>query len=124
MLKERDRHILVTEKASVIRDVLSVLVAEVKSEGGATPGTHERLEAFAKEGCGRLVLDLRTVKEPSGGISRGVRNLRASQLGPVLVVTGEVAAPRILHQLEAPRHSHSFPRHVASGLLAVVHMLF
>lgn len=124
MLKEGKRHVLITEKAPVIRNALSALLAGVKSEGDVTPGTREKLEAFAKQGCDRLVLDLRTVKEAPGGIASGVRNLRASQLGPVLVVTGEVAAPHILQEIEALRRHHPFPKHVATGLLAFVHMFF
>lgn len=123
-MQEGERHIFTTGKASVIREELSVLFAAVNYEGDIIPGTRERLEAFAKEGCDRLVLDLRTVKDPPGGIAPGVRNLRVSQLGPVLVVTGEVTNPQILHEIEALRRTHSFPQHLASGLLAFVHMLF
>ena len=123
-MKETARCVLTTEKASVIQNALSALLAGVSPEDGTTPGTRERLAAFAKQGCDKLILDLRMAEKSSGRISPGVRNLRASQLGPVLVVTGDATSPELIHQIEALRHAHSFPRHLTSGLLAFVHMLF
>lgn len=123
-MKEAERRILTTEKAAVIRNALCTLLARVNSEGDIAAGTRKRLEAFAKQGCEKLILDLRMAEKSSGGVSPGVRNLRASQLGPVLVVTGEATTPETLHEIEALCHQPLFPRHVASGLLAFVHMLF
>ena len=124
MVEEGERYILTIGKASVIRDALSLVLAGVKSEGDLTPGSRERLEAFAKNGCDRMILDLRTGKELPGGISPRVRNLRVSHIGQVLVVTGEVSEPGILQQIEALRRPHSFPQHLTSSLLAFIHMLF
>ena len=109
-MKEGERYILTTGKASVIRDALCLVLARVQSEGDLTPGSCESLAAFARERCDRLILDLRTVKEPPVGIDPGVRNLRASHLGQVLVVTGEVAGSEILHEIEALRRPHRFPQ--------------
>lgn len=123
-MKEGERQILITEMVPVIRGALSALLAEVKSEDSFAPGTLETLEGFARQGCDKLILDLRKPKESPGGIAPGVRNLRASQLGPVLVVTGEVPSPELMHEIKALRHAHSFPRHLASTLLTFVHRLF
>jgi DNA-binding response OmpR family regulator len=123
-VKEAERRIFITEKAPVIRNALCTLLTGATSESDTIPGTRERLEAFAKEGCDRLVLDLRTVKESSGCMSPGVRNVRASQIGTVLVVTGEVTSPEILQEIEELRHSHSFAKHLTSDLRAFVHLLF
>ena len=123
-MKEGERRILIAEKASVVRDALSVLLAGVESEGDVTPGTRERLEEFAKEGCGALILDLRTVEEPLDGISPGVRNIRASHIGRVSVVSCEVITPQILQQIEELCCPHSFPKQLVSSLGAFVHTLF
>ncbi|MEJ2007612.1 MAG: hypothetical protein P8Z30_05535 [Acidobacteriota bacterium] len=108
-MEEGERHVLTSGKAFVIRDALSLILAGVKSEGDITPGTRERLWAFVKERCDRLILDLRTAKDPTEGVSPGVRNLRVSHLGQVLVVTGEVTAPEILHEIQALRRPRFFP---------------
>lgn len=124
MLKQDERYILTTGKASVIRDALSLVLAGVKSEGDLTPGSRERLGALTRECCDRLILDLRTAKELPSGISPKVRNLRVSHLGQVLVVTGEVTGSEILDEIEALCRPHFSPGHLASSLLAFVHMLF
>lgn len=71
-----------------------------------------------------MILDLRTPKERTGENSPGVRNLRASRIGQVLVVTGEVTGPQMLREFDALRRSHLSIRNVTSGLVAVAHMLF
>jgi DNA-binding response OmpR family regulator len=124
MLMAGARRTLTTEKASVIRDALSLVLSGVKYEGDVAPGTSASLEAFAKNGCQRMVLDLRAADQPSVGAASGVRNLRASHIGQVLVVTAEVSDPGILHEIEALRRPHPLPAHIASGLLAFVHMVF
>lgn len=123
-MKEGERQILITEKAPVIRDALSALLAEIKSEDHFAPSTLETLEGFSRQGCNKLILDLRRTKESFDGIPPGISNLRASQLGPVLVVSSEVNSFELMHEIEAIRHAHSFPRHLTASLLAFVHMLF
>lgn len=123
-MKQGERYILTTGKASVIRDALSLVLAGVKSAGDLTPGSRERLGALTREHCDRLILDLRTAKELPSSISPRVRNLRVSHLGQVLVVTGEVTGSEILHEIEVLRRPHFSPGHLASSLLAFVHMLF
>lgn len=124
MLKNSERYVLTTGKASVIRNVLSLVLTEIKSEADVSPGTHQSLKAFAKNGCDRMVLDLRAVREPPVGIGSGVSNLKASYIGQVLVVTGEVSAPRILREIDALRRPHFSPQCLASALLTFIHMLF
>lgn len=123
-MKYRGRYVLTTGKVSVIRAVLSLVLAEVKSGGDVAPGTYQSLQAFAKDGCDRMILELRRPKEPPAGISPRVRNLRASHMGQVLVVSGEITAPEILHEIEALARPHFSPKHVISGLLAFVRTLF
>lgn len=123
-MEEGERHILTTGEASVIRDALTLVLGGIKSEGDLTPSTQERIEAFTREHWTRLILDLRTARDLPDGISPKVRNLRASHIGQVLVITGEVTSPEILHEIDVLRHTHSFPAHVSSGLRSVVHMLF
>lgn len=124
MMEDSERYILTTSNASVIRDVLSLVFAAVKSEDGGIPDTRPSLEMFAASGCDRIVLELRRPEEPAAGIFPRVRNLRVSRLGRVLVVTGKATAPGILQDLDSLCRPWSFPGHLASGLAAPVRSLF
>ena len=124
MLKDPERYILTSAKVSLIRDVLSFVLAEARSEGAITPGSFPSPEAAAKGGCDRMILELRRPKEPAPGISPRVRNLRTSRLGRVLVVTGDATAPEILHAIEALRRPHFSPQLLTSSLRAFTRTLF
>lgn len=124
MLKNSERYVLTTGKASVIRDALVLVLAGVKPEGDLSPARRERIEAFARVHCDQLILDLRTAEDRPGGISPRVRNLRVRHLGQVLVVTGEAAGPEILHDIKALSRPHFSPQYLSAALLAFVHTLF
>jgi hypothetical protein len=124
MLKKGERHVLATGKGPVIQKALSLVLAGVKSEGDASPRTCHIFEEFARNGCDKLLLDLRTAGELPAGAAPRVRNLHASQLGQVLVVTGDVTAPHILQEVRALCRSHFSPQYLAAGLLALANMLF
>lgn len=117
-LKESRRRVLTIGKASVIRDVLSLVLAAVKSEGAGPSGARQRLEALAREHWDRLILDLRTVQEPAGGGLAGVSNLRVCCIGGVPVVTGEVSTPEIFRQIRALSHPPLRPRFLHAGFIA------
>lgn len=121
---ESRRCVLTTGKAPVIRDVLKFVLAGSNSEGDITDGTRERLWSFVKDHCDRMILDLRTVEEPAGGASPGLRKVRISHLGQVLVVTGEVTTPEILRAIDALRRPHFFPRMLTAGLFTLINILF
>jgi hypothetical protein len=123
MLKDPERYILTTAKVSVMRDVLSLVLEEVKSEGTVIPGAFPSFEAVANAGCDRMILELRRPKEPAAGISPRVRKLRTSRLGRVLVVTGEATVPEILHEIDALRRPHISFQHLTSGLRTFVRTL-
>lgn len=123
-MDEVNRYVLTTGNTSVIRDMVSTVLAGVKSEKDLTPDSRERLQAFLNGQCERLVLDLRTTRELPSDISPRVRNLRVSHLGQVLVVTGEVTSPGIFREIEALRRPRFSLQHLACGLLAFVHVLF
>jgi hypothetical protein len=124
MLREGERYVLATSKAPVIQKALSLVLAGVKSEGDASSDTHQILELFTRNGCDRLILDLRTAREVPGGMAPRVTNLRASHLGQVLVVTNEATAPHILQEVRVLCRSHFSAQYLAAGLLALAHMLF
>jgi hypothetical protein len=123
-VKEDDRRIVITERASVIRNAFSVLLTGIESEGDATPGTREILQEFSKQDCHNLILDLREVEEPFAGAPIGIRNLHASRVGRVLVVICEIDAPRIFQQIENLCRPRFFPKQWTSGLAAFMHMFF
>ncbi len=124
MMKDSERYILTTARASVMRNVLTLVFAAGTSEDEGIPGANPSLETFAKSGCDRMILELQRPKEPPAGISPRVRNLRVSRLGRVLVVTGKATAPGILHDIDAVRRPRFFPGHLASGLFAPVRTFF
>ena len=124
MLKDPQRYILTTANLSVMRQVLSLLLGEVKSEGGVIPAPFPNLEVFANDGCDRMILELLRPKEAPEGVLPVIRNLRISRLGRVLIVTGKATGPGILQDIEAVRRPHFFPELLASGLAAPVRSLF
>lgn len=123
-MKVVKRHVVIVEEPLVIRNALHVLLADIESEGNIPPGTRESMEVFLKEGCNRLILDLRTAEEPPSEMQTRIRSLRARRLGCVLVVTCDVTALRMLHQAEEPCRPHFFPKKFVSTLSAFVHALF
>ena len=124
MMKQAARHVFIAEEAPVIQNALYTLLAGVQSRRDAAPFTRERLKEIAEAGCDRLVLDLRAVQESSAGMSPRVRNIRASHLGKVVVITCEVAPPDLVHQIEELCRPHFFPRHLVFSLGAFAYALF
>ncbi|MBZ5672378.1 MAG: hypothetical protein LAO04_21985 [Acidobacteriia bacterium] len=124
MAKEGERYIFTAEKASGIRNALSVLLAGVESEGDVTHSARERLEEFMKDDCDGLILDLRGVEVPPNGVSPVVRNVRASHVGRVLVITGEVTDPQVFRQLEELDVPHFPLKYMTTGLRTFAHALF
>lgn len=119
-----ERRIVITGRASVVRKALYILMAGMGSAGDLIPGTRERLEEFARHDCHNMILDLRAAEAPLGGFSPGVTSVRSSQVGRVAVVSCEISAPWILHQIEELCRPHFFPKHLASSLRALIHIFF
>lgn len=125
MLMDVDRYVLTTEKVSMMRDVLSLVsMAEAKSGGAVTHDSCLRLDAVVKDGCDRMILELRRPMEPAAGAPPKVRNLRSSHFGRTLVVTGDATTPEIFREIDALRRPHLFPRCLKSGLLAFGRTIF
>jgi hypothetical protein len=108
-----ERHVLTIGDPPIIRKVLNTLSTEVRSEGGEDLRTLKGLEKFAKEGCGRLILNLDTI-EPQGGTPEEVSNIGASIVGGVLVVTCKVTTRQLL-RIRLLTRRHSFPKQLISG---------
>lgn len=124
MLKDSERYILTTDKASVIRDVLPLVSAAIKSELRITPDTCRSLDAFAKSCCDGMILEPRKPKEPPTNIYPWVKKPRVSRLGRVLVVTRDATFPEILNVTEVPRRPHFPSQHLTSSLRAPGRTLF
>ncbi len=117
-----ERQVLTIDKPPVIKRVLGALSAGVRFDAGLATETRKKLEEFSKQGCNRLILNLRVIKTPFGGTPPAIRDLRACLVGGVLVVTGEVTPPWILQIREQCRR-HFFPKHLIPGLGWVVQAL-
>jgi hypothetical protein len=123
MLQDIERYILTTDKPSVMRNVLSLVSEGAGAEGVATQGSGLCLDTAAKDGCDKMILELRRPKGPAAGIFPRIRNLRTSRFGRVLVVTGDATVPELFREIDVLRHPYS-PRHLGSGLLAFGRTIF
>ena len=113
-----ERYILTLEDRPLILKALNTLSTGLDSQGGETLSTLKRLEEFAKEGCGGLILKLDTIEELLGGTPQEVRNLRASLIGGVLVVTCQVTSQEVL-RIKVLTRRHSLPKHLISSFDAL-----
>ena len=109
-----ERHALTFEDLTLIVEALGTLSTDVESQGGEVLRTLKRIEEFAKEGCGRLILNLDAIEEPLSGMPQEVRNVGASLVGGVLVVTCQVTSREML-RVKLLARRHSFPKHLISS---------
>ena len=109
-----ERHVLTIEDRPLILKALNTLSTGLGSQGKETLRTLKRLEEFVKEGCGGLILKLDTIEELLGGTPQGVRNLRASLIGGVLVVTCQVTSREAL-RIKVLTRRHFHPKHLISN---------
>lgn len=109
-----EKHGLTFEDLTLIVEALSTLSTDIEPEGGEILRTLKRLEEFAKEGCGRLILNLDAIEKPLSGMPQEVRNVGASLVGGVLVVTCQVT-PREMRRVKMLTRIHSFPKHLISS---------
>jgi DNA-binding response OmpR family regulator len=123
MAAEAERYILTAEKAARIRSVVSALLEDVECDGEVARRARERLDEFMELECDRLLLDLRRVAVPPDGVSPPVKNVRASLLGRVLVITGEVTDPEVFRQIEAVGALHSSPKQRITEFRSYAHAL-
>ena len=113
-----ERHVLTIEDRPLILKALNTLSTGLGSQGEETLRTLKRLEEFVKEGCGGLILKLDTIEELLGGTPQGVRNLRASLIGGVLVVTCQVTSREAL-RIKVLTRRQSLPKHLISNFDAL-----
>lgn len=122
-MQDRERYILTTDKPSIMRNVLSLVSAGANSDGAEIQGAALCFDAAAKDGCDRMILELRRPKVPAAGNFPKIKNLRTSRFGRVLVVTGDATGPDLFHEIDALRHPYS-PRQLTSGLRAFGRTIF
>lgn len=118
MIQVGERHVLTIEKPPLILKVLNTLSTDVGSEEREVLRTLKGLEKFAKEGCGRLILNLDAVEESQAGMLQEVSNVGASLVGGVLVVTCKVTSRELL-RIRVLTRNQSFPKHLISGFDAL-----
>jgi hypothetical protein len=123
-MKEGERRIFVLEKAPRVHNALCALLAGVGCEGDGVHSTREMHERLGEAIRDKLVLDLRYAGTPPDAVSPGVKNLEASLVGCILVVTGEVTDPKVFRQIEELAVPHSSLKHITSSLRTFLHALF
>lgn len=110
-----ERHVLTIQEPPLILEALSTLSADVEQEGGESLRTLIKLEEFAKVGCGRLILNLDAIEGPSGETTAKVRNIDASLVGGVLVVTCQVNSPELL-RIKLLTRRQTLPKQLISSV--------
>jgi hypothetical protein len=110
-----ERQLLTIQEPPLILAALNTLSTGVGQDGGEALRTLNRLEEFAKEGCGRLILRLDAIDDPSGGAPGGVKNVDASLVGGVLVVTCQVTSSELV-RIKLLTRRHSLPKQLISGV--------
>lgn len=110
-----ERNLLTIQELPLILEALSTLSTNSGREDGEALRTLSRLEEFAKEGCGRLILKLDAVDEPTGGPPHEVTNVGASLVGGVLVVTCQVTSSELL-RIKLLTRRHSLPKQLISSV--------
>ena len=123
-MEDGERRIFVVEKAPSVRNALCALLVGVACEGAVAHSARKIYERFGEANRDKLVLDLRYAGTPPGPVSPGVKNLEASLVGRILVVTGEVSDPKVFRQIEELVAPHFSLKHMTSSLRTVVHALF
>ena len=122
-MQEGERHVLTIEDPILILNVLNAFSASVEAERGGACGICKRLEAFSKQGCDALILNLRVMEEPVVGTPSTISIVGASLVGAVLVVTCRVTATWI-HQIEELSRRDIFPKDLVSRLGGFVQAFF
>ena len=110
-----ERHLLTIQEPPLILEALSTLSTGAGQGDGEALRTLNRLEEFAKEGCGRLVLKLDAIDEPPGETPPGVKTVDASLIGGVLVVSCQVTSSELL-RIRLLTRRHSLPKQLISGV--------
>jgi CheY-like chemotaxis protein len=118
------RRVLIIEDQPSVRNVLYVLLAGIRCDGEVVCSSRQALERIQRESFDALLLDLRCSEMPPGQIVSAVQNLQPSLLGRVLVITGEVADPRMLEEIENLRLPRFSPKRLAVDLRAFLCSLF
>lgn len=113
-MRVRERHVLTIDKGPVIQSILDTLMAGANPDGGVPPEACKGLEEYSKQGCNRLILNLRVINAQFGERAAAIRNLSACLLGEVLVISAQVTPPW-MHQIRKDRQRYSFPRHLISS---------
>jgi DNA-binding response OmpR family regulator len=121
--REAERYIFTADMAARIRSIVSVLLAGAECDGDVAHKARERLDEFMEHECDGLILDLRRVAGPPEGVSPAVRNVRASLVGNVLVITGEVTDPEVVRQIEAVGALHTSAKQRIAEFRSYAHAL-
>lgn len=110
-----ERHLLTIQELPLILEALNTLSTEVGPKDEEALRRLNSLEEFAKEGCGRLILNLDAIEEPPGGNPQEVRNVGASLVGGVLVVTCQVTSREFL-RIKLLTRRQTLPKQLISGV--------
>jgi two-component system, NtrC family, response regulator PilR len=100
------RKVLIVEDDSSIRNVLYVLLASMRCEGEIAYDGRQALTMINRQQYDAILLDLRCYNLAPEKVMAGLKQIRPSLLGRVLIITGEVNDPSALEffsQFSAPQ---------------------
>ena len=110
------RKVLIIEDEPRIRNVLYVLLAGLGYDGDAASDAHHALSMIRQNQFDAVLLDLRSSELPPEQMVCAITELRPSLVGRVLVICGEVSAPRTIEMLERRAVPHVPRSRVTSDL--------
>jgi DNA-binding NtrC family response regulator len=100
------RKILIIEDEPSIRNVIYVLLAGANCDGEVAYSGKQALGMISRSSFDAVLLDIRSADNPPEEIVSQMKRLRPSLVGRVLVITGEIADPKILDWIEHHRLHH------------------
>jgi len=94
------RKVLVIEEEPEALNALYVLLAGMQCEGEVVYGIPDALAKISRATFDAVVLDLRCSEESTGRAVARIKEIRASLVGRLLVITGDVTSPDVLDAIE------------------------
>jgi DNA-binding NtrC family response regulator len=102
------RKVLIIEDEPSIRNIIYVLLAAADCDGEIAYSGKQALGMVSRGSFDAVLLDIRSSDTPPEEMVSQMKKLRPSLVGRVLVITGEIADPKILDWIE--HHSlHHMP---------------
>ena len=117
------RKVLIIEDEPSIRNLLYVLLAGLGCEGDVAYTGQQALSMVSRERFDAVLLDLRCSNLRPDHVVSEIRELRPNLVDRVLVITGEVADPKVMDWVEKQCLPHVKSNRLVQELWTSLHRL-